>query len=710
MFATAPYDECLVEFEAAMVRAERLAAEELARTRTLLTSLAATKLTSALLFASPEVEAGIQRVARGADLEAPRNQKVKSAEHLVLSYVQRLAAKNDTIGEYGPTGWARVEARDGFSFVFGEPWIRERVTYLEKWVSDGFAAAISADADALPSLCPRRHPNLGFVQDRWIRMDLDRELELTPQQVQLLNRCDGSTRAEELDPTLEDLRGLQACGALVWEMEPPHVDAHRFDAILEQLRTWESEPARSRWLPRAERLEQLRRKFHAAHDPELRREAVREAELELHELGIQFDQDEMGRNAISQDCRAELEMGIPRGAADNLVSDIAPWLGLWRDTLRYASTRIAALLTERFRQAQPRGDRMPLPRYLALWEADGRPLTERTLNLECKKVFAEVRTLFRNSLGSHSQPEIELRPEDCALLSQHFDLPDYEEQTLPSLDLQIAAPSTAAFERGEVTWVVSELHAREAFFPHALMWAAPEPEALGRWVASAAQGPTCAFGQRTWEVCNHVERSFPFRHASHAYVWAGVGKVSEGWSQVPPWRVDVVLGDRDVRLRDRETDADLGSLARQISVAQGPHPFFFELGVHTPRFRIGSVVVQRRCWIVEYEALKALEEALGPRAAIEAFREDLGLPRFLFAKPLASKVHTLRGIRVASRLKPFLVDLESLLLTELFVTRLRRSGRMRLTEMLPAPDELVLERNGDHYTFELRGIVAPPPP
>ena len=88
---------------------------------------------------------GLAQRLQGAGTGTSRRSKDRGRELVVASYLQRYCLKNDTIGFFGPVGWATVDpGTAGLTVVPGEQLIARRTTYFEVWAIDKVAAAIAA--------------------------------------------------------------------------------------------------------------------------------------------------------------------------------------------------------------------------------------------------------------------------------------------------------------------------------------------------------------------------------------------------------------------------------------------------------------------------------------------------------------------------------------------------------------------------------------
>src|SRR6185295_8772044 len=68
------------------------------------------------------------------DLSSNRDSKDRRNEEMIATYWQRYCVKNDTIGYFGPVGWARiVEEGKAIEVKAGKELVKERKTYFETW-------------------------------------------------------------------------------------------------------------------------------------------------------------------------------------------------------------------------------------------------------------------------------------------------------------------------------------------------------------------------------------------------------------------------------------------------------------------------------------------------------------------------------------------------------------------------------------------------
>ena len=93
--------------------------------------------------------------------------------------------------------------------------------------------------------------------------------------------------------------------------------------------------------------------------------------------------------------------------------------------------------------------------------------------------------------------------------------------------------------------------------------------------------------------------------------------------------------------------------------------------------------------------------------AIERLRSKRNLPRFVYIRPTEQALRRSGAEARDKDTKPVFVDLESYLFLEIFYRWLTKWVELEVTEMLPAPDDLLWREPDGRRTFELRTLVIP---
>jgi hypothetical protein len=121
---------------------------------------------------------------------------------------------------------------------------------------------------------------------------------------------------------------------------------------------------------------------------------------------------------------------------------------------------------------------------------------------------------------------------------------------------------------------------------------------------------------------------------------------------------------------------------------------------HRPRIVVDRMVLAREGWCFAPSALPFLEldDPAARFASIRRWRAEQGLPRWLF-------------LGIPEETKPLFVDLASPIYAELLVQLAKKASLVRLREMLPCFDQLVLpDAAGALFTSELRLQITDPIP
>jgi hypothetical protein len=597
------------------------------------------------------------------------------------------------------------------------PGIATRCLEVERWVVIGLIEAMNADPEVRAEVCPRLHPDAIVDGDRAVRVDLrDSPIALTAGDRELLRRCDGATPAHQLgDPAA--LARLVELGVAVWELERFAVDASPLAGLIADVAGWRDREVRTRWASRLEHLRALAGELGTTDGAPRRRAVIARFRAALAELGVA--ERDRGRtlysagNPISENCFRECGIELGAREVDRLIADASPWFDLFHDAYALAVARAFDRYREVAAAAPRHAGRLSYAALVAFARTRDLDLeTDAALVRIANETFAEIKRDLGDALaGRADAPEWELTVEDCHVLRRRHQLPAVDELSYPQADLQLAAASLDELAAGRYTWVVAELH--HAFIPlqHLLYWSCPDKPAVhSAMAASLDHKPYAVRGSLTGQ---------PVHIAGEAVLWAtprptfvGRGRPKPGWRAVRPADAEVVIDDdaRDIRLRAPGGD-DLGSLIRTFRVLMGMHPFFpFERTPHAPRLRVGGTVVQRRAWTVTSAELgEPRPIGLSPSfvVGVERLRRDRGVPRWVFARARPERYRTYDVLARDKDLKPLYLDLESPLFLEIFERRLRKYGELVVSEMLPAPDQLVWSEPDGRFVFELRTSVVP---
>jgi hypothetical protein len=581
-----------------------------------------------------------------------RNSRMRERERHLLLYLQRIAAKNDTFGEFGPSGWGNVNSKIKTVAVNPEPGIAKRETFLERWVAHALAAAINSDPEnsrpkiAVPALEPRPVEVLLKDIEEWPPGESrDKWLSILQTLVDLQNKFLATNTVENRQSILAQARTcLESFGA----------ELKRSDRFL-----------------------------YAASNP------------------------------IGEECFRECHFEINEKLIDQVAVESEPWIDFWRDSYAFIASRVSGGLRGIMEKAGAKSGVMPLPEFLQACEAAKLPLTGPGLVALAVMAFQEVKTAFRKRLQPHSNlNEYDLTREDCHVVRNNFDYPKFDDYTFPSADLQLSAPSVEAITRGDYQWVLAELHPPIAMLHHCMFWSCPDKHALGLALTSTTFGrPNFHFGFFAADFTAHTTVRL-FDAIPEISNFVATQRANPKWKSIPPGEVEVYIEEKtgDVAVRRIANHERLGSFARAWLIPLGFHPFQFGIAPHTPRLRCGEVIVQRENWTVKIEELSP-GNYTGVSAqlvrAVEKLRAEKNLPRYVYIRPTEQSLRRSGAEGRDKDTKPVFVDLESYLSLEIFHRWLTKAGEIEITEMLPDPDHLLWKEQDGRHSFELRTLIVP---
>ena len=626
---------------------------ELEKTRKFLHQSARDLLPSYLIFSAEGMRERMGTLLENnADSLPPRNSRMRERERHLLLYLQRIAAKNDTFSEFGPSGWGTTNPGIKSVAINPNPGIARREAFLERWVAHALAAAINSDPKnsspniAVPALEPRAVEVL--LED--------------------LQKWPPSGARDNWRSILQSLVDLQKQFLATNKIEDR-------ESILTQTRTClASVGAESK---------QTDRFLYAASNP------------------------------IGEECFRECHFEISEELIEEVALESEPWIDLWRDSYAFIASRVAAGLRGILEKAGAKTGIMPLPAFLQACDAAKLSLAGPGLVALSVMAFQEVKAAFRSRLQPRADlNEYELTREDCHVVRNNFDYPKFDDYTFPSADLQLSATSLEAIDRGDYQWILAELHPPIAMLHHCMFWSCPDKKALGRALASTAFGrPNFHFGFFVADFTAHTTVRL-FDAIPEISNFVAPQRANPKWKTIPPGEVEVYIEEKtgDVAARRVANHEHLGSFARAWLIPLGFHPFQFGIAPHTPRLRNGKVIVQRENWTVRLEELSP-GNYTGVSAqlvrGVEQLRSKKNLPRYVYIRPTEQALRRSGAEGRDKDTKPVFVDLESYLSLEIFHRWLTKAGELEITEMLPDPNHLIWKEQDGRHSFELRTLIVP---
>lgn len=712
---------------AAGARLAEVYAADLARTSAEIERLAGwDRFREAVAWQSPgAVGRALDELLRRAG--TPRNSALRRHEELVASYLQRYCVKNDTIGFFGPVGWAEVGG-DGAAVSVrpGPRLLARREVYFESWAIDALAARLAAEPGLRPSLAPRLR--LGcHLAGRGLRQPGGREIRLTDEQAELLAECDGRRTARTIAATLAGraaaptaaavyalLAELERLGAVVWTLEAP-LDLRPEDAVRRQLDGVEPAALRERLLAPLAELEgarqELARAAGGAAPVQLAMRRLEEAFTRLTGAPARrrHGQFYAARGLVYEECRRDAEVRF----GPEVTRRLAP-LGLLLQSARWLAGELAARVERRLaalHQEICHGGAGAVDSFVLVSRAlpalfykperdDCFVQLEHDLQrrwaaiLELPASAARVERTVAEIAGRFGAAFGDVRP--AWSLARYF-----------SPDVMIAARGEAAFRAGEFQLVLGEIHASNTLSWSSFVSQHPLPESLLANVErDMGDGPV---------VMPQLDKEYFTQRNNVSLVPPGFYRY-ELAEQAPsrpscrPLPAAAVVVERDGhRLTARTRDGRLSFPAIELFGLQLTEECSRLLGRalpvrrHQPRLTLDGLVIARERWRFGRAELD-LAAARDPAQRFLATRRwarGQRLPRFCF-------------YRAAGEDKPCYLDLASPLYVDLFCRLVRTAvaaggGRedetLVVEEMLPTiEDTWLTDAAGHRYACELRMV------
>jgi hypothetical protein len=659
-----------------------------------------------------------------------RGFKERQNEEMIVSYLQRYCLKNDTIGSFGPVGWATLEpTAQHIQVLPGPTLIASSSIYFENWCIEALAESMAADTAMRPWLPPRLLP-FYHVKNNRLHGPSGTPTALAPAQASLLGKCRGDLTAREIaremmmlpeggitseSEVFKLLTVFAARGVIAWKPEIALCLApeNELRALLERI---DDEALRQKHLQTLNELEHGRQRVaRAVWDAGLLEQALEELDESFIRITGRAATKSAGamyaaRTLTYQDCRRDLNVkfGAPAIAA------LGGPLSLLLASARWFSYRTAAIYRDAFHKIYEHLSRESGSTevdLLAVW-AKIEPLIFDPENRLVNDVGKEMQSRWEEVLqiGSANGPVQYSSGELRAKVESVFAAPHagWHLARYHSPDVMIAASSVEAIARGDYSFVLGEIHITTntvrfsfAFSQH------PRPEELMQAIQSDLSEPhVIPVSPRQWpRVTNRTALALVSPLAFYLEV-ASDTVANAPRSQTLPISSLVLTnkhGGLVVQTRDGSRRFDpielIGEILSGISVEM------MKISVprrHQPRVTIDRLVVNRESWSFAAADLRFIhiEEQDQRYLEVRRWMREQELPRFVF-------------VRVSVEVKPFYVDFDCTVNVEIFVKLVRRilasnhaNKTVTIAEMLPAPDQLWLpDSHGNVYACELRMVA-----
>ena len=670
---------------------------------------------------------GIKHLVDGATAGVSRGSKQRQREEIVASYLQRYCAKNDTIGFFGPVGWAELTSQiEGIAVSPGSSFLAQRNLYFEVWSIDALCRALDKENRLRYWLPPRLRPSV-FLDGTTAHISTRGSIRLSPEEAAILGSCDGVRTAREiaaslthnpqlgLNRVIELLENLQGMGLIAWELEVP-MQLYPERSLRQLLERIEDESLRSPAIEALDQMEAARKAIGDVNgDPEALDQAFQNLESTFTRLtGLEATRSAgmtyAARTLVYEDCRRNVDVKI----GPEVINAFTPALSLLLTSARWITLEAAHRFSEAFKRIHDelsKKERSSSVDFGSFWNVvhplllDSRQSPSGVVAREFQRRWADILSL---PVG---QRRVQYASEDLrSRVTSAFDAPGpgWKQARYQCPDLMIAASGPEAIRQGDYLCVMGELHIGCNTLAASLFTAQhPTPEALSLASEIDLPDPTIVPAiSKSSTVITSARLLTGTMTSRDYYLQLDPDPVDVSMAKVLPLGAlvveregdDLVVKTRDGRLRFEIIDV----LAEFFGLTVTSCFNLLAAAKHTPRVTIDRLVVSRESWSFSALEIGFAHEKSAPDRFVAArkWARENGMPRFVFVKTPAE-------------VKPFYVDFESPIYIDIFAKLVRQAmnaenkdGRIRVTEMLPAHDESwLLDAEGERYTSELR-IVA----
>ncbi len=659
---------------------------------------------------------------RDAGPGAPRHKEQRRRELVIANYLQRYCLKNDTIGFYGPVGWASLAAGPaGLVLAPGERLLARLTTYFEVWAIDKVADVVAAQGRAAGWLRPRRTRSV-YVAGNVLHRPHRPPVTLTDTELEILRACDGCRTISDLLAVAggADARAVLArlaeLGAVRLDLEGP-ADAWPERLLRDKLELIADPVARAAALAPVDQLIKARDAVAATGgDPAGLQSALAALATTFEEITgspatRRAGENYAGRTLVYQD--AVRDMRVELGQA--VTGALAAPLGLVLDSARWLVNEImdryrvlfADLLDREI--ARAKGTPVSFQRLLTM----ASPYLRRKESEIAAECTAELQRRWAQVLGPLQSDRTHQVGADAisARVAESFPRRPVAwngaRQQCP--DIMIAAASAADVEGGNFLLVLGELHLATNTLD-GRHWVEQHPDP-SRLIASerADRGPERIAFIHAKDHPQVTSRTSPpsALTAPGQLYWSAASNDSfdppESDTVIPGAAMTVARRGDDLVVQLASSDAELDFFEAiwdmmayvLIDAFQPTAPT-----AHRPRITIDKFVLSREQWTFQVadSAWAFVQDEQERYRLARRWRHKHQLPERVF-------------YRVPNELKPTAADFRSLILVNLFARHIRQTkaaglAEYSVTEMLPDTDQLWLaDREGRRYSSELR-IIA----
>lgn len=658
-----------------------------------------------------------------------RNKKQRDRERLVARYIQRFSLKNDTIGFFGPVGWACISPESsGIVVRVGAELLARRQVYFESWTIDVLAAQLSKMSVLQPWLVPALTPTCRIESGRLVSGG--RPVFVSAQDLRLLEQCDGAKRVKEFEAfgevgpsgesrestnqsVLVRLQHFRAKGWITLEFQLPLTLAPE-ESLRHLLSNIEDVGAKQMALGMLSDLEDARRLVAAAAgDADRLDVSLADLEATFTRTAAPDSRSQSGpyvrRALVYEDCCRDVDVSIGGEVLDALGPPLALLLcsarWLTYESLRRSTERFHAIYDELLGQTATQG--VELEQFLkrampVVLGRSGWPLSD--VRTEFRRRWSDVLNLPGESAKvTYSTDQLRQRVEtEFAAPGAGWQCGRYH-----SPDIMIAAASLADVVRGNFECVLGEMHVASNTIGPLFLAQHPDEASMRRALDTDLSTPRLEpLVPKLFRLGQSARMSTTLVSPKDVRLRMSADVVGPASSNVLS-TAELWVRREGQRLlactRDGCQRFDVPSLMAQIQGWALINQFdMIDIGHHRPRVSFDKLVVLREAWTFVAAELEFAFESEESQRFLEARRwaRSHSLPREVF-------------VRTPDQTKPFHIAFDSPPAVNILSVAARRAatGQARgatlsFTEMLPTSDQAWLaDAEGGRYTSELRMVA-----
>jgi lantibiotic biosynthesis dehydratase-like protein len=676
---------------------------------------------------------GIRPLLRKSPTSTTRDSKYRQKEEFVATYMQRYFLKNDTIGFFGPVGWARFTAEDSPIEVRpGKQLLATSKLYVEDWCLDTLAGLFAENKRLRPWFAPRAAPSM-YLEGEELILPGGSRINLSAKHAAVLEACDGQRTAKHIardliddgGPSLRDesevyaiLDWMQKRGMISWTLSVPCVIGaeRKLRGMLEAI---EDEELRRVVLKQFDEIEGVIAEVaRAATDSERLEKGLRQLEEKFTQItGVAATraagETYAARTLVYEDCRRDIEVKI--GAP--ILRELSEPLTLILTSARWLTWEVAQLFRGIFKRIYDelvRSMNTPTVDFISLWTLAGGPQILKKELRPINPLIDALRKKWDDLLEIDAeQRHIKYRTDDLrAKVEEAFAAPaaGWKLAAHHSPDVMIVARSVDAIQRDNYQLVLGEIHLgtntlRNSFF----VAQHPAPEDLFQSIAADFPQPrVLPVLPKHWGGTSTSRTTISLVSPKDFWLEVALDSPSSAPRSQTLKMGELVVEESDaglvVRTRDGRLRFDLIEFLGETLAALVINSLKIEsAGRHTPRISFDRLVVARESWRFSASECDFAHVKDEVERFVQARRwaQSHGIPRFAF-------------VRVPVEVKPFYIDFDSPVYVSIMSKMVRRTlestasvgDEVTVSEMLPGIDMLWLpDEAGRHYTSELR-IIA----